>query len=311
MAGDRYFSKVALLLHGDGANNATTFTDSSGTPKTVTGSGNAKISTAQSKFGGSSIYLDGSGDLLTAGIDSNWTALHTSTAKWTIEGWIKPDNWTTRKTLLTTTNGSTANVGIWLSLAENTRKIEMYIYRGVASSFVITGTFSGAFPNDTDWHHFAVTYDYALASANATLWIDGVASGTLSKTGNAPSASAPTVALKIGGYSSTGDFAGYIDDLRVSIGVIRYEATFTPHSAAHPDASTTVAGVIKDDTNANCARTVRFYDRASGALLGEVTSDASTGAYSIVAESDEVQRVVLDDSGGMLYNDLIDRVIPE
>jgi len=52
MAIDRHFSKVVLLLHGDGANNATTFTDSSGTPKTVTGSGNAKLNTMTIVAGG-------------------------------------------------------------------------------------------------------------------------------------------------------------------------------------------------------------------------------------------------------------------
>ena len=34
--GDSYFSNVSLLLHGNGANNSTTITDSSPSPKTVT-----------------------------------------------------------------------------------------------------------------------------------------------------------------------------------------------------------------------------------------------------------------------------------
>lgn len=62
---DPYFSSVELLLHGNGADGSTVFVDSSGSPKTVAPSGNAKISTAQSRFGGSSILLDGTGDYLT------------------------------------------------------------------------------------------------------------------------------------------------------------------------------------------------------------------------------------------------------
>jgi hypothetical protein len=62
---DPYFSNVSLLLHGDGANGSTTIVDSSPSPKTVTAVGNAQISTAQSKFGGSSLAFDGSGDYLT------------------------------------------------------------------------------------------------------------------------------------------------------------------------------------------------------------------------------------------------------
>lgn len=48
-----------LLLHMDGSNGSTTFTDSSTYPKTVIVNGNTTISTSQDKFGGSSAYFDG------------------------------------------------------------------------------------------------------------------------------------------------------------------------------------------------------------------------------------------------------------
>ena len=60
--GDVYFSKVAALLPFDGTNGATSTTDSSNSNHTVTFGGGAEISTAQSKFGGSSLSLDGNGD---------------------------------------------------------------------------------------------------------------------------------------------------------------------------------------------------------------------------------------------------------
>lgn len=50
-----------LFLTFDGANGANTTTDKSGTGKIATFFGAATISTAQSKFGGSSIEFDGSG----------------------------------------------------------------------------------------------------------------------------------------------------------------------------------------------------------------------------------------------------------
>ena len=72
-----------------------------------------------------------------------------------------------------------------------------------------------------------------------------------------------------------------------------------------------VSGVIRDDTGALCARTVRIVNRSTGALIASTTSSASTGAYVLPTPTlDEVQRIVLDDSGGTLYNDIIDRVIP-
>ncbi|UOF79432.1 virion structural protein [Caudoviricetes sp.] len=74
--------------------------------------------------------------------------------------------------------------------------------------------------------------------------------------------------------------------------------------------SKVVEGVITDDTAAECARTVRLYSRSTGRLVAEGASDAITGEYSLPAPDEEVQRIVLDDDAGTLYNDLIDRVLP-
>ena len=46
-----------LLIHGDGANNSTTFADKSLYTKTITPAGNAKISTTQSKFDRQSFHI--------------------------------------------------------------------------------------------------------------------------------------------------------------------------------------------------------------------------------------------------------------
>ena len=55
----------ALLLHFDGADGSTTFTDSSLTPKTFTANGDAQIDTADSKFSGASGLFDGTDDYIT------------------------------------------------------------------------------------------------------------------------------------------------------------------------------------------------------------------------------------------------------
>jgi hypothetical protein len=72
----------------------------------------------------------------------------------------------------------------------------------------------------------------------------------------------------------------------------------------------TVSGNVYDDTSTAAERIVRLYRRSDGAFIGEITSTAGTGAYSLAAPNEEVQRIVLDDAGGSLYNDIIDRVIP-
>jgi hypothetical protein len=64
VSSDPYFANVVLLINGDGSNNSTSIVDSSANPKTLTLGGNTKISTAQNKHGGSSVYYDGSGDYI-------------------------------------------------------------------------------------------------------------------------------------------------------------------------------------------------------------------------------------------------------
>ena len=74
-----------VLLHFDGANNSTVFTDSSPFNQTVSVvTGTPKISTAMSKFGGSSLYLDGSSSIK---IPNN-ANLNLGTGVFTIEFWF-------------------------------------------------------------------------------------------------------------------------------------------------------------------------------------------------------------------------------
>lgn len=87
---DPDFASVELLLHGNGANGGTTFTDSSAAARTFTFSGNAQTSTTQVKFGSASLKFDGTGDYIQTPYD-------TTDFKWwdsdfTIEAWVYPED---------------------------------------------------------------------------------------------------------------------------------------------------------------------------------------------------------------------------
>ncbi len=74
----------------------------------------------------------------------------------------------------------------------------------------------------------------------------------------------------------------------------------------------TISGNVKNHLGANTQRTLRFYERSTGILLGETLSDPTTGNYSFETTLDAPHTViVLDDDAGDLKNALIkDRITP-
>jgi len=157
--GDVYFPQTLLSLPFDGANGATTTSDLSNHNHTVTFNGDAQISTAQSKFGSSSLYLDGSGDY----VEINSVASKLSAAStFTIEGWFKlPDS--SDVGILWAINSSSGGNVLWGTVnADST----IYFNGGGTSSNI---SISPVNIRDGNWHHVAVTFD----GTDYDLYVDG------------------------------------------------------------------------------------------------------------------------------------------
>jgi hypothetical protein len=85
---DPYLSSVVLFLKGNGTNGSTNIIDRSPTPKTISVFGTAQISTAQSKYGGSSLYFDGTNNCFVGTpVDSIYTL---GPDNFTLEMWVYP-----------------------------------------------------------------------------------------------------------------------------------------------------------------------------------------------------------------------------
>ena len=186
--------------------------------------GNAQISTTQSKFGGSSMSFDGSGDSL----DINNTQLGIfSSGDFTIECWIYfnalPGSGASSQIIDFRGLGVGTNVAPCLSLynASGTYNIRFESGSSVIadrSVSVSTGT----------WYHLAAV----RSSGNVSIYWNGTISGTAFSLTTNYSTGYP---VRIGAYtSSVSVLNGYIDDLRVTRGYARYTANFTPTTAALP-----------------------------------------------------------------------------
>lgn len=206
-SGDPYWANTSSLLHFDGSNGSTSFTDEKG--KIWTPSGNAQISTAQSRFGGASGYFDGTGDWIDVAPSTDYQF---GTGPFTIEGFFYSlprsqnraifsimSNWTlylTAGDVLTLFDGSTNILG-------------------------------AGFRNNNNWHYFALLFD----GTNIKISADG---GSFSSSPFSMNLSSTN--FRIGAAANgTSNFYGYIDEFRITKGIARYPTAPAVPSSPFPN----------------------------------------------------------------------------
>jgi hypothetical protein len=223
---DPNFANVSLLLHMDGSDGSTTFADNSPSPRTMTANGNAQIDTAQSKFGGASGLFDGSGDWVST--PSN-AAFNFGTGDFTIECWARPANVTNRMIISGQINSATTEISTSV-IFEITAAgfLRSYAYSGTTLIWNITGT--TALSANT-WAHFAV----CRSGTTVRIFVDGVVDGTATSVSASVNSSSTTFSIGRGGEFNGLYWNGHLDDFRVTKGVARYTANFTPPAAAFPN----------------------------------------------------------------------------
>lgn len=289
-----HYDKCALLLPMDGANNGTVFTDWSPNPKTVTVNGNAKTSTAQSKYYGSSGYLDGAGDYLGTPL------LDYTQSKMTIMAWIRPSSLAAHSSILSSRfdGGPPTPLGFFIRL--NTDGAVRLVGYDAAGSIALDITSTTKVSINT-WTHIA-------AIKNGSNWAIYVA-GSMDVNGN----QSAVITDRVGGFfcigadgnNATGYFTGNIQDVAVFYGNL-WTSNFTPPEKLIGE----IAGTVRDKDDAIASRIITAVPRANPTRAFSTTSSAVDGTYSLRVPATECSRIALADET-TLYNDIVDRIIPE
>jgi YD repeat-containing protein len=209
---DPYSPSVTLLLHGDGAHGAKAIVDSSPRAATGTLKRNAQISTTQSRFGGSSFYIPGSADY---GDYGNLAGDFTLPGDFTVEFWMKPAN-TTGVTTAVRLGGSGATTN------------DIYFWNNY---LILEGSNNGAYCAASGLAGLANTWIHVAhvrIGNTVTAYINGQAVASCPWTTTVGNANGMAF-----GYTNT-PHAVYYDDIRVTRGLGRYTANFTPPTAAFP-----------------------------------------------------------------------------
>ena len=181
--------------------------------------GNAQISTAQGIFGGSSMSFDGSGDYLTMPTNPS---MDFGTGDFTIELWIYPTALTTTRTIVD--RWTSGNAGGW----------QLY-WRpaGTSMAFYVGATVLLQDPNASNiplnsWTYVAVT----RSGTTNRLFVNGIIVATATDSTSLSSTLPLGIARQLS--TNTNDYAGYIEDLRITKGYARYVSNFTPPNTPFP-----------------------------------------------------------------------------
>lgn len=239
MATASYDSYTKLLLHCEGADGSTTFTDSA-TGKTVTPNGDAHIEVDQYKFGSASAYFDGSGDYLA--VDS--ADFDLSTGDFTIDFWLRYDGTANVYPCLFSNSAASWSANA-LSFAVDhvwsTGKVifASYNFNLAAPMLVSTTTISTGV-----WYHVAV-----VRSGNTfKLYINGTAEDTETYAGAINFNYNGGMKIGWSWDGADGYYKGYLDEIRISKGIARWTADFDVPAAAYAGSSTTDAALADAET---------------------------------------------------------------
>ncbi len=177
--------------------------------------GNAQVSTAQAKFGSSSMAFDGTGDYLTT---PNASTLLFGTGDFTIESWVYM---TTVSYECGIVSKGASSTGWSFGVNASTTNRLFFLY-GTSNLL-----FTSGIPQNT-WTHVAITRSGSTVRA----FINGVQDAT---TGTISTSIDDSSILRVGEVKfGTRPLNGYIDDLRITKGYARYTANFTPPTAPFP-----------------------------------------------------------------------------
>ena len=184
--------------------------------------GNAQISTSVKKYGTGSLAFDGSGDRILVPGNQN---LKLGSGNFTIEMWLYV-NATSDMQIINT--GGSANYSYAIYKAGT--NLGFYLSSNGTSWNLVSGNTFGTVNTGT-WYHVALVRN----GSTVTPYLNGVAGTSATVT----AALADFAVLGIGDSTQSTPGAstlnGYIDDLRITKGVARYTANFTPPTAAFPD----------------------------------------------------------------------------
>jgi hypothetical protein len=226
-----------LMLHMNGTNGSTTFTDSSSVPKTATAQGAAALDTTNKKFGSAGGAF-GANNYVTIPDSADFNF---GTGNLTIDTWAKFTTITTEDgiwSISNTASGQDTNDVMTLRIdSGSSNNLQLVVRTGGAEILNLTGAHgmvTGTF------YHIGVIRGWGGNANDWAITVNGTAVATTTTSITVPDY---TNNFRVGmdAYSGNQFIDGYEDEFRVVKGTAVWTAGFTAPSAEYADTCTSTS----------------------------------------------------------------------
>jgi len=231
---DNLFANVVLLLPLNGVDAATSTTDESNEAHTITFNGAAQLDTAQAKFGASSVLFSGVvADFLTVPDDVSFTL---GSGDFTLDTHIRfntlPNTSVEQGQCMLAHYNNVGNQRSWFWAFTETGEIEFFWSPDGSATDSVVSNDLPALSTDV-WYHVAMCRD----GSTVRLFFEGTELTTVGDSIGTTTLHDSTEAMRIGQIISSVGFRritdGWLDNIRMTVGVARYTSDFTPPTAEY------------------------------------------------------------------------------
>lgn len=228
-------SDTVLLLHCDGTQGSAVFTDSSASAHVPVSNGNVQLTEAAKKFGTTSGIFDGSGDYISVPDNADW---YMAGNPFTIDFWVKWDSGTPSLDVEPLFSQETDDDNFVVCYKVN-KFIAFRMWNAGSPDVTIVQGPTGGFAGNT-WYHIAIIRGWGGNANDWVLAINGVREGSdvnenhdwANYTGDFMIGHFNHAVYGAGATYHTGN----IDEFRVSKGIARWTANFTPPDSQYSNA---------------------------------------------------------------------------
>jgi|5_EtaG_2_1085323.scaffolds.fasta_scaffold32325_1 hypothetical protein len=229
-----------FYLRGDQVNGSTTFTDQSSNSITVNTSGGIAHSNNRGKIGSTSIYFDGSDDVLFGG---NTSAFHFGTGEFKIDMWVNFPNFSSNNKVLFSQGGwgtatDYAGTTFYINTQGRLKLLSSSNNSGNFGSWVVSIETNNLTWNNNTWYHCAVARN---SNGELKIFRDGTIQNLAISTGSTGGTDfgEGTRDWKIGFPSDSTTAAAeemYLDDILITKGSgSGRSGNFTPNTTHYGD----------------------------------------------------------------------------